>query len=63
MQINKLTPEIHVYELRPLKGDKEYGDCLWARFTFDCDNGSLAIAGDAGYTGWWRDKLINTLKI
>lgn len=54
MQINKLTPEIHVYELRPLKGDKEYNDCLWARFTFDCDNGSLVIAGDAGeYSYTW----------
>lgn len=36
------------------KDDKEYNDCPWARFTFDCDNGSLVIAGDAGeYSYIW----------
>lgn len=54
MKIEKLNPEIYVYEIKPSHEDAEYTECLWARFTFDCDAGSLTITSDAGdYSYLW----------
>lgn len=48
MKIAKIKPRTYTYELVPNKDDEEYASCMWARFTFDCDNGILNINSDAG---------------
>ena len=48
------TPEITTVFYRQVKGDKDYGSCLWARFNFDTKNYSLTIESDCGcyQYGW-----------
>lgn len=48
MEIKRLEPKIYTYKLIPDKNDEEYSSCAWARFVFDCNNGSLTIDSDAG---------------
>lgn len=54
MKIEKINPRVITYKLVPDKTDKEYFSCMWARYVFDCDNGSLNINSDAGdYSYVW----------
>ena len=49
------TPNILVFEFLQEPSDLDYGSCLWARFTYDCDNYDLHISsdrGEFGYSGW-----------
>lgn len=63
MQIEKIEPRTITYRLSPDKGDKEYL-CMWARYTFDCDNGQLDISSDAGdYTYRWGIMCMKSLCI
>lgn len=54
MKVEKIQPKVITYKLTPSKDDKEYMECMWARFIFDCDNGRLNINSDAGdYSYGW----------
>ena len=54
MEITKIEPRTYTYRLVLDKNDKEYTQCMWARFVFDCDNGRLNINSDAGdYSYGW----------
>lgn len=54
MEITKIEPKTYTYKLIPNKGDKEYTSCMWAEFTFNCDDGRLSINSDAGdYSYEW----------
>ena len=54
MKIERIEPKVITYKLTPAKDDKEYMECMWARFIFDCDNGRLNINSDAGdYSYGW----------
>lgn len=48
MEIKQITPKVCTYSLKTDRNDPEYYTCLWARFSFDRDNGSLSIMSDAG---------------
>lgn len=48
MEIKQITPKVCTYSLETDRNDPEYYTCLWARFSFDRDNGSLSIMSDAG---------------
>lgn len=45
-------PSIYVFEYYQDKSDKDYGECLWARFYFDLDNYGLSIQSDRGGYGY-----------
>lgn len=45
-------PSVYVFEYRQEKSDKDYGECLWARFYFDLENYSLSIQSDCGDYGY-----------
>ena len=47
MIIKELKPNVKIYSLKA-ETESEKQDCLWAKFTFDCDSGTLNIASDAG---------------
>lgn len=54
MRVEKVKPNVIIYGLYPNKDDEEYHMCMWARFSFDCDNGRLNINSDAGdYSYGW----------
>ena len=54
MKIEKIQPNVITYALYPSQNDEEYGECMWAKFIFDCDNGQLNINSDAGdYSYRW----------
>lgn len=54
MKVERIEPKVVTYKLTPSKDDKEYMECMWARFIFDCDNGRLNINSDAGdYSYGW----------
>lgn len=48
MKVEKIIPRTYTYNLTPDKTDEEYTSCMWARFVFDCDNGTLNISSEAG---------------
>lgn len=47
MTVEKIMPRTYIYNLTPDKTDEEYTSCKWARFVFDCDNGTLNISSYA----------------
>ena len=54
MKVEKIMPRTYTYNLTPAKTDEEYTSCMWAKFVFDCDNGTLNISSDAGdYSYRW----------
>ena len=54
MKVERIEPKVITYKVTPSKDDKEYMECMWARFIFDCDNGRLNINSDAGdYSYGW----------
>lgn len=52
MTVNEVKPNILCLEYRQEKDDKDYGSCLWARFTFNLDRYELAITSDCGNYGY-----------
>lgn len=52
MRINRITPNFLCLEYRQEQGDRDYGSCLWARFTFNLDRYELAISSDCGNYGY-----------
>lgn len=48
MKTTEISPNIKQYVFRQEKGDKDYGSCLWAIFSFDLSNFSLLIISDCG---------------
>jgi hypothetical protein len=54
MIIEETTPNIRQFHYRQEKTDKDYGSCLWANITLDCDNYTLMVESDCGnYTYGW----------
>lgn len=52
MTVQEITPRMLTLEYWQEKGDKDYGSCLWARFTFNLDRYELSIASDCGNYGY-----------
>lgn len=48
MKIEIEKPRTVTVMYRQEKGDKDYGTCLWARFTFDLDHYRMSIDSDRG---------------
>ena len=49
------NPQILTIEFRQDKDDEDYGECLWAIFTFDLTNYALSIKSDCGdYSYTWK---------
>lgn len=49
------NPNILVIAFCQDKNDEDYGECLWARFTFDLINYALSIQSDCGnYSYTWK---------
>lgn len=52
MTVNIVKPNMLCLEYRQEKEDKDYGSCLWARFTFNLDRYELTITSDCGIYGY-----------
>lgn len=52
MTVNIVKPNMLCLEYRQEKEDKDYGSCLWARFTFNLDRYELTITSDCGNYGY-----------
>lgn len=52
MTVNEIKPNMLVLEYRQEQNDKDYGSCLWARFTFNLDRYELSITSDCGNYGY-----------
>lgn len=56
MKVTEVTPNILCLEYKQEKGDKDYGSCLWARFTFNLDRYELTVTSDCGnYAYKWAE--------
>lgn len=52
MAVKETTPNMLCLEYKQEKGDKDYGSCLWAIFTFNLDRYELSISSDCGFYGY-----------
>ena len=56
MTVNEIKPNILILEYRQEPQDKDYGSCLWARFSFNLDRYELNISSDCGTYGYkWSE--------
>lgn len=52
MTVNAITPNMLILEARQEPEDKDYGSCLWARFSFNLDRYEMSITSDCGNYGY-----------
>ncbi len=56
MTVNAITPNMLILEARQEPKDKDYGSCLWARFSFNLDRYEMSITSDCGNYGYkWAE--------
>lgn len=55
MIIKEVTPNVRQFHFKQEQSDEDYGSCLWANITLDCDNYTLIAESDCGnYTYGWK---------
>jgi hypothetical protein len=55
MVIKETTPNIRQFQYKLEACDDNYGTCLWARITLDCDNYTILAESDCGHYAYsWK---------